>query len=158
MFRSVSFQESPDGRNVSMRILWTRETHPGLRRSQMVVTFDMTVVQKQDMHVSYRTTRLIVSWRVERTRERREGDTLVRDEARRGQNCAVLYLGDGAASEGDFHAGLGDANWKTRLATLDEMTGWVEGAADTLDSEVVVRFLGKKGWNEKNFQVRMTIS
>ena len=58
----------------------------------------------------------------------------------------------------NFHAGLGDANWKTRLATLDEMTGWVEGTADTLDSEVVVRFLGKKGWNEKNFQVRMTIS
>ncbi|KAH9946191.1 ARM repeat-containing protein [Epithele typhae] len=48
---------------------------------------------------------------------------------------------------------LGDSNWKTRLAALEEMTTWVEGAAGELDSEVVVRFLAKKGWNEKNFQV-----
>ena len=53
----------------------------------------------------------------------------------------------------NFAAGLGDANWKTRLATLEEMTGWVESNAESLDSEVVVRFLGKKGWGEKNFQV-----
>lgn len=52
-----------------------------------------------------------------------------------------------------FAADLGDSNWKVRLAALEEMTGWVEGAAPELDSEVVVRFLGKKGWNEKNFQV-----
>ena len=54
-----------------------------------------------------------------------------------------------------FNTGLGDANWKTRLATLDEMTGWVDGAVEQLDAEVVVRFLAKKGWNEKNFQVRV---
>ncbi|KAL1947742.1 hypothetical protein VTO73DRAFT_13466 [Trametes versicolor] len=48
---------------------------------------------------------------------------------------------------------LGDANWKTRLAALEDMTGWMEGAAAELDSEVVVRFLAKRGWNEKNFQV-----
>ena len=48
---------------------------------------------------------------------------------------------------------LGDSNWKVRLAALEEMTGWIENAAPELDSEVVVRFLGKKGWNEKNFQV-----
>lgn len=54
----------------------------------------------------------------------------------------------------NFATGLADANWKTRLATLDEMTSWVEGAVGDLDSEVVVRFLGKKGWSEKNFQVR----
>ncbi|KAH8099483.1 ARM repeat-containing protein [Cristinia sonorae] len=53
----------------------------------------------------------------------------------------------------NFHAGLGDANWKTRLATLEEMTEWVQSSASDLDSEVVVRFLGKKGWGEKNFQV-----
>lgn len=47
-----------------------------------------------------------------------------------------------------------DANWKTRLAALEEMTTWVESSAQDLDAEVVVRFLGKKGWNEKNFQVR----
>ena len=46
---------------------------------QVLVTFDMTGVKKQDMHVSYRTTRLIVSWRVERVVERREGDTVLRD-------------------------------------------------------------------------------
>jgi cytoskeleton-associated protein 5 len=48
---------------------------------------------------------------------------------------------------------MADANWKTRLATLEEMTTWVEGAIDELDSEVFIRFLAKKGWSEKNFQV-----
>ncbi|PCH38238.1 microtubule associated protein [Wolfiporia cocos MD-104 SS10] len=53
----------------------------------------------------------------------------------------------------NFFTDLSDSNWKTRLAALEDMTGWVEGAAAGLDAEVVVRFLGKKGWNEKNFQV-----
>ncbi|KAI0082692.1 ARM repeat-containing protein [Panus rudis PR-1116 ss-1] len=53
----------------------------------------------------------------------------------------------------NFATGLADSNWKTRLATLEEMTTWVESNASELDSEVVVRFLGKKGWSEKNFQV-----
>ncbi|KAI0306375.1 ARM repeat-containing protein [Multifurca ochricompacta] len=48
---------------------------------------------------------------------------------------------------------LGDANWKTRLAALEEMTTWVESMVDELDAEVVIRALGKKGWGEKNFQV-----
>ncbi|RDX56874.1 ARM repeat-containing protein [Lentinus brumalis] len=52
-----------------------------------------------------------------------------------------------------FATDLADPNWKVRLAALEEMTDWVSGAAGELDSEVVVRFLGKKGWNEKNFQV-----
>ncbi|TFK54917.1 ARM repeat-containing protein [Heliocybe sulcata] len=46
-----------------------------------------------------------------------------------------------------------DANWKTRLAALEEMTSWLEGAVEDVDAEVVVRFLAKKGWAEKNFQV-----
>lgn len=46
-----------------------------------------------------------------------------------------------------------DSNWKTRLAALEEMTTWVESSAQDLDAEVVVRFLAKKGWSEKNFQV-----
>lgn len=46
-----------------------------------------------------------------------------------------------------------DANWKVRLAALEEMTSWVEREAETLDAEVVVRFIAKKGWAEKNFQV-----
>lgn len=45
-----------------------------------------------------------------------------------------------------------DANWKTRLAALDEMNTWLEGAIAGVDSEVLVRFIAKKGWNEKNFQ------
>ncbi|KAF5380845.1 hypothetical protein D9615_003925 [Tricholomella constricta] len=48
---------------------------------------------------------------------------------------------------------LGDANWKTRLAALEEMITWVESEIDTLDAEVVVRALAKKCWGEKNFQV-----
>lgn len=49
---------------------------------------------------------------------------------------------------------LGDANWKVRLAALEEMTGWAEANVSDLDAEVIVRALAKKGWNEKNFQVR----
>jgi cytoskeleton-associated protein 5 len=53
---------------------------------------------------------------------------------------------------------LADANWKTRLAALDELTLWVEGEIDVLDAEVVIRALAKKGWGEKNFQVCFGIS
>ncbi|EPQ58151.1 microtubule associated protein, partial [Gloeophyllum trabeum ATCC 11539] len=46
-----------------------------------------------------------------------------------------------------------DSNWKTRLAALEEMTSWLEGVVEEVDAEVIVRFLAKKGWSEKNFQV-----
>ncbi|CDO74963.1 hypothetical protein BN946_scf184945.g35 [Trametes cinnabarina] len=59
----VEVKESPDGRNTE----------------QLSIMFDLTGVKKQDMHVSYRTTRLIVNWRVERVTERKEGDAIVRD-------------------------------------------------------------------------------
>ncbi|KAI6106429.1 armadillo-type protein [Pisolithus croceorrhizus] len=49
--------------------------------------------------------------------------------------------------------GLGDANWKTRLAACEEMTTWLQGVVTEVDAEVVVRAIAKKGWNEKNFQV-----
>jgi cytoskeleton-associated protein 5 len=48
---------------------------------------------------------------------------------------------------------LGDSNWKTRLAALEELQTWVEGVVEEVDAEVVTRALAKKGWNEKNFQV-----
>ncbi|KAG9118686.1 Microtubule-associated protein, microtubule dynamics during spindle orientation, partial [Ceratobasidium sp. 392] len=51
---------------------------------------------------------------------------------------------------------LGDSAWKVRLAALEEMTTWLEEQlnGDGLESEVLIRFLGKKpGWGEKNFQV-----
>ncbi|WVF67597.1 hypothetical protein IAT40_002355 [Kwoniella sp. CBS 6097] len=57
---------------------------------------------------------------------------------------------------GDYHTKLADAAWKTRLEAADEMVKWVgeEDGAGTVDSEVMMRFLGKTpGWGEKNFQV-----
>jgi len=48
---------------------------------------------------------------------------------------------------------LTDANWKTRLAALDEMSTWLDGVVADVDAEVVIRALAKKGWAEKNFQV-----
>jgi cytoskeleton-associated protein 5 len=53
---------------------------------------------------------------------------------------------------------LGDANWKTRLAALEEMTSWVESVVLDVDAEIVVRALGKKCWGEKNFQVSAILS
>ncbi|KAG8908511.1 Microtubule-associated protein, microtubule dynamics during spindle orientation [Tulasnella sp. 403] len=54
-----------------------------------------------------------------------------------------------------IQADLGDANWKVRLAAMDEFNSWLEGgAADTAECEVLFRFMSKKpGWGEKNFQV-----
>jgi cytoskeleton-associated protein 5 len=49
---------------------------------------------------------------------------------------------------------LGDANWKTRLAALEELTTWASENAGQADAEVVFRALMKKGGAEKNFQVR----
>ena len=56
----------------------------------------------------------------------------------------------------NISADLGNTNWKTRLAAVEEMTTWLEGVVEQVDSEVVVRFIAKKGWNEKNFQVGVT--
>lgn len=55
----------------------------------------------------------------------------------------------------EYHTKLADGAWKIRLEAADEMIQWVEsGAADSVDSEILFRFLGKTpGWGEKNFQV-----
>jgi cytoskeleton-associated protein 5 len=53
----------------------------------------------------------------------------------------------------NLSADLANANWKTRLAAVEEMSTWLEGVVEQVDAEVVVRFIAKKGWNEKNFQV-----
>lgn len=55
-------------------------------------------------------------------------------------------------------ADFSDANWKLRLAALEEMTSWVQGSVAELDAEVVVRFLIKKGGGEKNFQVSVGVT
>lgn len=62
--------------------------------AQMMVTFDMTGVKKQDMHVSYRTNRLIVSWKVDRTSEKQEENGVVRErEVRRYSHTIPLPEG-----------------------------------------------------------------
>lgn len=54
----------------------------------------------------------------------------------------------------DYHTKLADGAWKIRLEAAEEMITWAGENADSLDSEVVFRFLGKvPGWGEKNFQV-----
>lgn len=55
----------------------------------------------------------------------------------------------------NFHTALADGAWKVRLEGADEMVAWVnDGGADEVDSEIMMRFLGKTpGWGEKNFQV-----
>ncbi|EIW85215.1 microtubule associated protein [Coniophora puteana RWD-64-598 SS2] len=58
---------------------------------------------------------------------------------------------------GSIMAGLGDGNWKTRLVACDELTTWIEDVVETVDAEVVIRAIAKKGWSEKNFQVSAKI-
>ncbi|KAH9838600.1 uncharacterized protein C8Q71DRAFT_705679 [Rhodofomes roseus] len=57
---SPTFKESPDGLT-------------------MTVTFDIPDVQKQDMHVSFRSKHIIVTWRMRNVREKMEDGVLVRD-------------------------------------------------------------------------------
>lgn len=55
-----------------------------------------------------------------------------------------------------YHTRLADPAWKIRLEAGEELVKFVdeEGGADSIDSEVMFRFLSKTpGWNEKNFQV-----
>jgi hypothetical protein len=47
-----------------------------------------------------------------------------------------------------------DTNWKTRLAACEAILEWLDSAASDVDAEVLIRVLAKKGWSEKNFQVR----
>jgi cytoskeleton-associated protein 5 len=54
---------------------------------------------------------------------------------------------------GNILKDFGDANWKVRLAALEEATTWLEGITHDVDAEVVVRAFAQKGWSEKNFQV-----
>jgi cytoskeleton-associated protein 5 len=57
-----------------------------------------------------------------------------------------------------FLTDLVDANWKTRLAALEEMTAWVENTIEEIDAEVVVRALAKRCWGDKNFQASSNCS
>ncbi|SJX62376.1 related to STU2-Microtubule-associated protein (MAP) of the XMAP215/Dis1 family [Sporisorium reilianum f. sp. reilianum] len=49
---------------------------------------------------------------------------------------------------------LASSAWKERLAGMTEFNGWLKIEAETVESEIIVRALGKKpGWKESNFQV-----
>nr|XP_019011711.1 microtubule Associated protein [Kwoniella pini CBS 10737]OCF50492.1 microtubule Associated protein [Kwoniella pini CBS 10737] len=56
----------------------------------------------------------------------------------------------------EYHTKLADGAWKIRLEAAEEMVKWIgeEDGAEKVNSEVMMRFLGKTpGWGEKNFQV-----
>ncbi|PSR75569.1 hypothetical protein PHLCEN_2v9049 [Hermanssonia centrifuga] len=72
---SATFKELEDGRTVS-------------------ATFDMSGVRKQDMHVSFRTNRLVVTWRRIKTIEKMEDRVLVR-ERKEKQYKQTIPLPDG---------------------------------------------------------------
>ncbi|TKY86566.1 hypothetical protein EX895_004715 [Sporisorium graminicola] len=49
---------------------------------------------------------------------------------------------------------LASGAWKERLAGMTEFNDWLKVEAETVESEIIVRALGKKpGWKESNFQV-----
>ncbi|PWN24656.1 ARM repeat-containing protein, partial [Jaminaea rosea] len=49
---------------------------------------------------------------------------------------------------------LANSNWKERLAGIQAFHSWLDREAEALESELIVRALGKKpGWKESNFQV-----
>ena len=45
----------------------------------MTATFEIPGVQKQDMHVSFRSKHIIVTWRMQNVREKIEDGVLVRE-------------------------------------------------------------------------------
>ncbi|KAI0833385.1 hypothetical protein BC628DRAFT_1307530 [Trametes gibbosa] len=121
---SVAFKESPDGRN-------------------MMVTFDMTGVKKQDMHVSYRTTRLVVSWRVERTAERREGGTVVRDREVR-KYSHTIPLAEGTKFE-EVRASRDGQKLTLTIPNTKCLRAEVEEETRPVDAEAAVDGLHKDG-------------
>ena len=56
-----------------------RKSINALPVSQMTATFEIPGVQKQDMHVSFRSKHIIVTWRMRNVREKMEDGVLVRD-------------------------------------------------------------------------------
>ncbi|KAH9818609.1 armadillo-type protein [Melampsora americana] len=53
-----------------------------------------------------------------------------------------------------FIEGVNNSLWKTRLAALDDMLGWLPDHLDEVEAELLVRYMNKKpGPKESNFQV-----
>ncbi|SNX84562.1 related to STU2 - Microtubule-associated protein (MAP) of the XMAP215/Dis1 family [Melanopsichium pennsylvanicum] len=55
---------------------------------------------------------------------------------------------------GNIVSQLASSAWKERLQGMIEFNDWLKVEAETVESEIIVRALGKKpGWKESNFQV-----
>lgn len=81
MIYSVSFKEAPDGLTVSRQTIFFTSQ---LTVHQVTAIFETSGVRKEDMHVSFRADRLVVTWRQARVTEKKEGNTILRarDEIR----------------------------------------------------------------------------
>lgn len=59
----------------------------------------------------------------------------------------------------EIYDGLGNSNWKTRLAAVEGLHAWLEGEGSETEAELIARTLSKKpGWKESNFQVCCIVS
>ena len=79
---SPTFKEVSDGRMVTLVVLLdvlAEYQHVALSIAQMTATFETPGVQKQDMHVSFRSKHIIVTWRMQNVREKIEDGVLVRE-------------------------------------------------------------------------------
>ena len=57
--------------------------------SQVTATFEMGGVKKQDMHVSFRANRIVVTWRRTRVIEKMEGSIKVRERQEKQYNQII---------------------------------------------------------------------
>lgn len=57
--------------------------------TQVTAIFEMNGVKKQDMHVSYRMNRIIVTWRRTRVVEKMEGSVKVRERQEKQYNQII---------------------------------------------------------------------
>ena len=92
MSSRVSFRESEDGTQVSQS-----SSIPSifvLTGAQVTATIEMGGVKREDMHVSFRGTRIVVTWRKDRMIEKQEDGVLVRERFEK-QYSQVIQLPDG---------------------------------------------------------------
>lgn len=79
----------------------------------MTATFEIPGVRKQDMHVSFRSRCLVVSWVTMKVTEKREGQVLVRDrEERKCSHTLPLPEGTGVS---------GRKSWSTEVGLLTQV-------------------------------------
>ncbi|KAI0926147.1 hypothetical protein AcW1_008387 [Taiwanofungus camphoratus] len=98
--RSVETAMSPTAGQASARKVTKRVSSVSFKQSadgrMMTATFEIPGVRKQDMHVSFRSRCLVVSWVTMKVTEKREGQVLVRDrEERKCSHTLPLPEGTG---------------------------------------------------------------